>query len=93
MKAECVGTYGVSLEELGRLLAAVPEEREHRGRRDVVCLARAHGRVILEQVLVLGWRSEARGIPCSAIAQWARSRGVVGGRTFVDFFQLRAVRI
>lgn len=32
MKAECAGAYGVGLEELCRLLPAVPEEREHRGR-------------------------------------------------------------
>lgn len=33
----------------------VREEREHRGRRDVVRLARAHERVVFEQVLALGW--------------------------------------
>lgn len=85
-KEEKAGAYGVCLEELGRLLPAMPEEREHRGRRDVVCLARAHERVVLEQVLALGWRfTGARG-QRSRVA--LGSRRAVCGRTFVDFLAL-----
>ncbi len=80
MKAECAGTYRVSHEELGRLLAAVSGEREHRGRRDVICLARAHECVVLEQVLALGF-----GNTLSVLSD-CRPRGEL--RTFVDFCTL-----